>query len=389
MAGRKDRPVTPGLLVTSDGETFRGLSVGAPGIRTGEAVFTTSMSGYQETLTDPSYAEQVIVFTSPHIGNYGATDLDAQAKTIFASGLVARRISRDHSNWRAQRSLTELFEAQGLVAISEVDTRRLTRYLRTKGAMPVAIGAEVDEAEIRTAAQGAPSMVGRDLASVVSTRRPYHAAAGSESALRVVAIDLGIKTDIVRQLNTHGLDVWVLPAGISAPEILEYEPDGVFLSNGPGDPEPLDHQVGTVRELLGTVPIFGVCLGHQVLGRALGAGTFKLHFGHHGANHPVRRIVDSRVEITSQNHGFAVDLWSIVDSEAPKRSGMPTPDLLPDVASTDFGEVRPTHQNLNDGTLEGLACLDVPAFSVQYHPEAAPGPHDSGYLFDRFVELMS
>lgn len=380
--------MTAGLLVTADGEVFRGRSVGAEGMATGEAVFNTSMTGYQEILTDPSYAGQVVVMTAPHQGNYGVTSADAQRQRPAAAGFVMRSMSRRHSNWRAEGSLTAYLVDQGVVALADLDTRRLTRHLRDRGAMPVAIGAEVDERELIDAASSAPGMEGLDLATGVATTRPYHVAAVGERLGSVVAVDLGMKADIASQLARRGLDVTVVPPSSSPAEILDHQPDGVFVSNGPGDPEPLETPIHTLTELLGTLPIFGICLGHQVLGLALGAGTFKLPFGHHGGNHPVRRMADGRVEITAQNHGFAVDLWTLTDASGPTRAGLVGPELLPQRVQTEFGAVVPTHQNLNDGTLEGLRCLEVPAFSVQYHPEAAPGPHDAVYLFDEFLDLM-
>lgn len=380
--------MTPGLLVTADGEVFVGRSVGAEGLATGEAVFNTSMTGYQEILTDPSYAGQVVVMTAPHQGNYGVTPADAQRLTPAAAGFVMRSLSRRHSNWRAEGSLASYLQQHGMVTLADIDTRRLTRHLRDRGAMPVAIGAGVDEAELREVAATAPGMEGLDLATGVATAEPYGAPAQGPKIGSVVAIDLGMKADIVTNLTRRGLDVTVVPPSTPAGAILDLAPDGVFLSNGPGDPEPLEGAISTLRGLLGEVPVFGICLGHQVLGLALGASTFKLPFGHHGGNHPVRRLEDGRIEITAQNHGFAVDLASLTDDEPAKRSGLVTPDLLPSRVDTEFGEVVPTHQNLNDGTLEGLRCSEVPAFSVQYHPEAAPGPHDAVHLFDEFLELM-
>ena len=377
-----------GVLVTADGEVFEGRSVGADGVRVGEAVFNTSMTGYQEVLSDPSYAGQVVVMTSPHIGNYGISDHDDQAAAPAARGLIVRALSRRHSNWRAEGSLASYLVAHRLVAIADLDTRRLTRHLRDNGAMPVAVGTDIDAGDLSDLAASAPRMEGQDLATGVTTPVPYRIDPRVGPVGRVVAMDLGMKRDIGRRMADRGLEVHVLPATCEADEILELRPDGVFLSNGPGDPDALPDQIAAVRGVLGKAPLFGICLGHQILGLALGATTFKLPFGHHGGNHPVRRLDDGRVEITAQNHGFAVDLWSLTGREAPVAIGLAGPELLPRQVTGDFGAVRPTHQNLNDGTLEGLRCLDVPAFSVQYHPEAAPGPHDALGLFDDFMELM-
>ena len=376
------------FLVTADGEIFEGRAVGVEGVRVGEAVFNTSMTGYQEVLSDPSYAGQVVVMTSPHIGNYGVSDYDDQSARPAARGLIVRSLSRRHSNWRAEGTLAAYLRHHDMVAIADLDTRRLTRHLRDRGAMPVAIGVGVGPAELAELAAEAPRMEGQDLATGVSTPEPYRFDPDGDPVGRVVAVDLGMKRDIGRRMAARGLEVHVLPATCTAQDILGLDPTGVFLTNGPGDPEPLEHTIDTVRALLGAIPVFGICLGHQVIGLALGASTFKLPFGHHGGNHPVRRMEDGRVEITAQNHGFAVDLWSLAGREAPVQDGLAGPDLLPRQVTSGFGEVRPTHQNLNDGTLEGLRCLDIPAMSVQYHPEAAPGPHDALGLFDDFLGLM-
>lgn len=375
-------PPRPGLLVTADGAVFRGVSVGAEGVSTGEVVFNTAMTGYQEVLTDPSYAGQVVVMTSVHIGNYGVTATDDQATAPAAAGMVMRSLAARPSSWRAEGSLAETFAERGLVALSEVDTRRLTRHIRQRGAMPVAMGSGTTESELAARAASAPPMEGQALAVGVSTPHPYQVPAVGRRQGKVVAIDLGIKRDILRQLAGRGFDIDVVPAAATASEVRDRQPDGVFLSNGPGDPEPLTDTVATLRELIGKVPIFGICLGHQVFGLALGARTFKLPFGHHGGNHPVRRLEDGRVAITSQNHGFAVDLQSVAKGDS-------FPGELPSKVETEFGTAIPTHQNLNDGTLEGMRSLDVPAFSVQFHPEAAPGPRDAVALFDDFVELMA
>jgi carbamoyl-phosphate synthase small subunit len=370
-----------GALVLADGTVFRGRSVGADGLATGEAVFNTAMTGYQEVATDPSYAGQVVVMTAPHIGNYGVSSSDAQAESPWCTGFVMRSAARRDSSWRSQGGFTTWLRDRGVVALSEIDTRRLTRHLRAKGAMPVALGTGVTDRELRDAAAAAPMMEGRDLTRLVTTRDVYRVDPEGEPVGRVVAYDFGIKRDILAALVRRGLEVHVVPATTTAANAMALRPDGIFLSNGPGDPEPLEHAIAAVGGLLGKVPVFGICLGHQVLG-------LELAFGHHGGNHPVRRISDGRVEITSQNHGFAVDLWSLTALEAPQRRGLPGPDLLPVSVQTEYGSVETTHQNLNDGTLEGLSCRDIPAFSVQYHPEAAPGPNDAAVIFDRFAAML-
>lgn len=378
------------LAVTADGAVFRGRSVGVDGITTGEVVFNTAMSGYQEIFSDPSYAGQVVVMTAPHIGNYGTTPHDDQSSRVFASGVVVRSLSRRESNWRATGTLADYLTGHNLVALADIDTRRLTRHIRDKGAQPIAMGAGVTEVELREAAQAAPSMTGQDLASGVSTTAEYRVEFDGDARGHVVAIDLGLKRDIVLNLVSRGFDVTVVPANTTGTEIMAHNPAGVFLSNGPGDPEPLARPIATIQSLLGNVPVFGICLGHQLLGLALGARTYKLPFGHHGGNHPVMRLADQRVEITSQNHGFAVDPWSMTAEDAVRMTPgeLAGPHLLPEVMESAYGRVMASHQNLNDGTLEGMRCLDLAAFSVQYHPEAAPGPHDALGLFDDFVALM-
>ncbi len=377
-----------GLLVTADGEEFVGTAWGADGVATGEVVFNTAMTGYQEIITDPSYAGQVVVLTAPHIGNYGSSPDDDQAETVHARALVTRSLSRTASSWRSSEPFDAYLGRRGILALSEIDTRRLTRHIRDRGAMSVAVGTDAEAGDLLSLARAAPSMAGQDLVSGVTTPHPYRSPSTSDAVGTVVAYDFGIKRDIVAAMNGRGIDVVVVPASTSAAEVLAHRPDAVFLSNGPGDPEPLAVPVGNVRELLGRVPVFGICLGHQILGLALGATTFKLPFGHHGGNHPVKRLCDGTVEITSQNHGFAVDLWSLTGEERPERVGLPGPDLLPGRVATAFGEVSASHQNLNDGTNEGIECHDLTAFSVQYHPEAAPGPNDASVLFDRFTEIV-
>ncbi len=353
----------------ADGTLFRGTAFGGSGIATGEVVFNTSMTGYQEIATDPSYAHQIVTFTSPHIGNYGTTSADNQAHRIFATGFLTRSVTTTPSSWRAQQSFPDWLEANGIVALTEVDTRRLTRHIRLRGAMPGVVATDGTHAELTAAAKAVPAMEGLDLASEVSTPEPYTVEAAGRRRATVVAVDLGIKQRIIDELVGRGLTTHVVPSSSTADEILRYKPDGIFLSNGPGDPEPLTEVVVTLRTLLGELPVLGICLGHQVLGLAVGAATYKLPFGHHGGNHPVKRIADGKVQITAQNHGFAV---------RPPGNGSGSFD-------SEFGTVDVSHINLNDGTVEGLACRDVPAVSVQYHPEAAPGPNDARDLFDDFA----
>ncbi|MEX1287353.1 MAG: glutamine-hydrolyzing carbamoyl-phosphate synthase small subunit [Acidimicrobiia bacterium] len=377
------------IAVTADGAVFRGRGVGADGVAVGEVVFNTAMAGYQEILTDPSYAGQVVVLTASHVGNYGTTPADDQAAGPHARGLIIRALARRHSNWRAEGSLAAWLREHGLVALADVDTRALTRHVRDHGAQPIAIGTDVDEAELRRLAADAPRMEGQDLATGVGTTQPYRVGATVERRGLVAALDLGLKRDITTQLAARGWDVEVLPPTATADDVRALAPDGFFISNGPGDPEPLEGPIATVRALLGEVPTFGICLGHQVLGLALGGTTFKLPFGHHGGNHPVRRIADGTVAITAQNHGFAVDPASFgVPMPPAPEGGNPWDRPFPDHLETVVGRAVATHQNLNDGTLEGLACLEVPAFGVQYHPEAAPGPHDAVGLFDDFTRLI-
>lgn len=377
----------PGLLVTADGEAFSGVSIGAEGIATGEAVFNTSMTGYEEVLTDPSYAGQVVVMTASHIGNYGSNEEDAQADRPFCSGLVVRALTERPSSWRAAGSFRSVLRRHGTVALAEVDTRRLTRHLRSRGAMPVALGTG-DRRELADAAAATPLMRGRALALGVATAVPYRVPAHGEERGKVVLVDLGVKRAILQRLADLGLGLTVVPPATPAAEILALSPAGVILSNGPGDPEPLAEVVTTTRALLGKVPVLGICLGHQLMALAVGARTFKLPFGHHGGNHPVRSLADGRVAITAHNHGFAVDLWPLARNAPPPARGLPSPALLPRRVETDAGMVVPSYQNLNDGSLEGLDWLDVPAASVQFHPEAAPGPHDALGILSRFVERI-
>ncbi len=371
---------TPAFLALADGTVLRGSAVGAEGYTVGEVVFNTAMTGYQEILSDPSYDQQLVTLTCPHIGNVGTTELDNESVRAFAAGLIIRDASPVVSNWRSQQDLGGYLRAQGVIAIADVDTRRLTRLLRDRGAQAGCIaagaGASADDALAR--ARAFPGLNGMDLAQRVTTASPYVWREGSwtlegdrhrqhtgSPQWRVAAFDYGVKRNILRLLADRGCEVHVLPARATAADALALKPDGVFLSNGPGDPAPCDYAISAIRELLTTgTPIFGICLGHQLLGLACGARTVKMKFGHHGANHPVQDLRSGKVYITSQNHGFAVDEESL-------------PDAL--VA---------THRSLFDGSLQGLSHTRVPAFSFQGHPEASPGPHDIGYLFDQFIDLM-
>ena len=384
--------MTKALLVLEDGAAFPGRSLGAPGETFGEVVFNTGMSGYQEVLTDPSYARQIVVMTYPEQGNYGVNVDDPESSAVRAAGFVVREASRRHSSWRAGGSLQEYLSGTGVVAIEDVDTRELTLHIREAGAMRAAISTrDLDPASLAARVREEPQMLGADLASTVSAAEPYEASviAGPPTprggrTFRVAAFDWGLKRNSLRLLARSGCETVVFPALTAAKEVLAGGFDGLFLSNGPGDPAATPYAVEAVRTLLGRVPVFGICLGHQVLGRAIGGSTYKLKFGHRGANQPVLDLDSGRVEVTSHNHGFAVDPRSF--GEVSQR---PTAGAEPDIADSGFGRVALTHWNLNDGTLEGMRLLDVPAFSVQYHPEAAPGPHDSAHLFDRFAALMA
>ncbi|MBV6810150.1 glutamine-hydrolyzing carbamoyl-phosphate synthase small subunit [Xanthomonas campestris pv. pennamericanum] len=368
----------PAILVLEDGTVFEGESVGANGLSVGEVVFNTAMTGYQEVLTDPSYARQMVTLTYPHIGNTGFTDQDDEARKIWAAGLIVRDVPRRPSNWRSQVALPEWLQARGVVAISGIDTRKLTRLLRQKGAQNGALMAgEIDVEKALEAARKFPGLKGMDLAKVVSTEKTYlwtegqldldaNAFVSVPAKYKVVAYDYGVKLNILRMLAERGCDVTVVPARTPVAEVLALQPDGVFLSNGPGDPEPCNYAIDAIRQLIAQkVPTFGICLGHQLLALAAGARTLKMATGHHGANHPVQDLDGARVMITSQNHGFAVD-----ESTLP-------------------ANVRVTHRSLFDGTNQGIALTDAPAFSFQGHPEASPGPRDVGPLFDRFVDLMA
>ncbi|MDX1511081.1 MAG: glutamine-hydrolyzing carbamoyl-phosphate synthase small subunit [Nitriliruptorales bacterium] len=371
--------MTDALLVLEDGLALRGTACGASGTSLGEAVFNTGMAGYQEVLTDPSYRGQIVTMTTAHVGNYGLNDADAESDRIQVAGFVVREAARRPSNWRSQRDLRHALGDANVVAIEGIDTRRLTRRLRTAGAMRAGISTEIlDPEALLEQVLASPSMVGRDLASEVTTSEPYIVPATVDQRFRVVAYDFGIKRNIVRRLAAHGCEVEVVPGTTPAADVLARQPDGVFLSNGPGDPAAVTYGHAAAAELLGKVPIFGICLGSQLLGHALGGSTYKLRFGHRGVNQPVLRREDGVVEITSHNHGFAVEVGSL---------GERIDDITFQTAA--HGRVRVSHVNLNDDVVEGLACLDIPAFAVQYHPEAAPGPHDADYLFDRFCDLMA
>jgi carbamoyl-phosphate synthase small subunit len=364
------------LLVLEDGRTFHGQAYGAVGETVGEAVFATGMTGYQETLTDPSYHRQVVVMTAPHIGNTGVNLDDPESSRIWVAGYVVRDPARRPSNWRASGSLDEELARQGVVGISGVDTRALTRHLRERGAMRVGISSvESDSNALLARVREAPAMTGAALADEVSTAEPYTVSAIGPRRFRVAALDLGVKAMTPRLMAERGIDVEVLPASTSLEQILELEPDGVFYSNGPGDPSTADHEVRTLRGVLERgIPYFGICFGNQLFGRALGFSTYKLKYGHRGINQPVVDRTTGKVEVTSHNHGFAVD--------APLDGATPTP----------YGSAEVSHVCLNDDVVEGLRLLDgdgrLTAFSVQYHPEAAAGPHDAAYLFDRFADLL-
>jgi len=360
------------LLALEDGTTFRGLFFGASGTAAGEVVFNTALTGYVEVLTDPSYRGQMVAMTYPLIGNYGVCRADFESRRLWLSAFIVREISRRVSNWRSDISLPDLLKEQGVIGLTGIDTRALVKHIRQAGAMKAMVSTEeLDARRLVRMARDSAGLVGRDLVQEVASDKSYEwtepvpGAAPVEPKYHVVVMDYGVKFNMLRLLVSQGCRVTVMPAYSQAADVLKLKPDGVLLSNGPGDPAALPGIVGEVRAMLGKVPIFGICLGHQILGQAMGGTTYKLPFGHHGANQPVMYLANRHVEITSQNHGFVVDMDSL-----PK------------------GSVEVTHLNLNDQTVEGLRCLEIPAFSVQYHPEAAPGPHDSRYLFELFTQLM-
>ena len=382
------------LLALADGTLFEGRALGYEGETVGEVVFNTAMTGYQEVLTDPSYKGQIITMTCPHIGNYGVTPEDVESRRIWAEGFIVKEASQLASNWRSKQQLQDYLHDAKIVGIEGLDTRALTRHLREYGSQQGLIThVEMDARRAVEKAKTAPSIIGRDLATAVTCEKSYQWTEGSGEwapslgdkarvdptrRWHVVAYDFGVKQNILRQLVDVGCDVTVVPASTTATQVEALKPDGIFLSNGPGDPEAVQYAVEAVRQLIGQHPVFGICLGHQILGLALGLKTYKLKFGHHGANHPVMDLRTRQVEITSQNHNFAVQVTQPISA---------IPGRLP-VIETSFGKVAVTHLSLNDHSIEGLACVDRPVFSVQYHPEASPGPHDSGYLFTEFIQLM-
>jgi carbamoyl-phosphate synthase small subunit len=366
------------VLLLEDGTVFEGTSFGARGQKCGEVVFNTSMTGYQEILTDPSYNEQIITMTYPLIGNYGTNKCDWESRKVFASGFIVKENCSYPSNWRNKDSLSDYLEANNVIGLEGIDTRKLVKHIRTEGAMKGIISsADLTINKLKKKLENYPGLVGRDIVEDVTVKKQYSwnkavidILNGKEQApekkYKVIAFDFGIKQNILRLLCSHGCEVKVVPAATLAREVLSQKPDGVFLSNGPGDPAPVTYAIETVKKLLGKVPIFGICLGHQILSLALGGKTYKLKFGHRGANHPVKNLQNGKIEITSQNHGFCVDMDSLNNKN-----------------------IELTHLNLNDNTVEGIRCKELVAFSVQYHPEASPGPHDSAYLFAEFIKSMT
>jgi carbamoyl-phosphate synthase small subunit len=362
----------PAVLLLEDGRVFEGEALGVAGEAFGEAVFNTSMTGYQEILTDPSYAGQLVTMTYPHIGNYGINEEDMESRRPFLAGFIVKEQARISSNWRSRWTLNEYLTANNLTGIQGLDTRALTKHIRTAGAMKAVVSAtDTDLRSLKTRLGAFPSIVGIDLVKGVTVDKPYIWPGSEKNKTKVTVLDLGAKSNIMYELTARGARVKVVPAATSTAEILKDKPHGVMLSNGPGDPAAVTYAVEAIRGLLGIVPLFGICLGHQLLALALGGSTFKLKFGHRGANHPVMDLRTRKVEITSQNHGFAVDAESFPGKSAYGETG-----------------VEITHVNLNDQTVEGFRCVDIPALSVQYHPEASPGPRDSKYLFDEFFTLI-
>lgn len=366
------------VLLLEDGTVFEGNGFGAKGQKCGEVVFNTSMTGYQEILTDPSYNEQIITMTYPLIGNYGTNSRDTESRKVFASGFIVKENCPYPNNWRSKSSLSEYLKKNNVIGLEGIDTRKLVKHIRTKGAMKGIISStELSINHLKKKLLDYPGLVGRDIVRSITTRKAYNWNHGLVDVLtglehrnatkyKVIAFDFGIKHNILRLLCSHSCDVKVVPATASAKEVLSQKPDGVFLSNGPGDPAPISYAIETVKNLLGKLPIFGICLGHQILALALGGRTYKLKFGHRGANHPVKNMLTGAIEITTQNHGFCVDMDSLKGKD-----------------------VEFTHINLNDNTVEGISSKKLSAFAVQYHPEASPGPHDSNYLFDDFIKLMN
>ncbi|MBC7334191.1 MAG: glutamine-hydrolyzing carbamoyl-phosphate synthase small subunit [Actinobacteria bacterium] len=365
----KATEATKAILILENGEVFEGKALGCIGEAAGEVVFNTSMTGYQEILTDPSYYEQIVTMTYPQIGNYGINSEDVESGRVQVKGFVVREYFDYYSNWRANGSLEDYLKRHNVVGISEVDTRKLTKHIREKGAMKGIISSNnYNIEELKRKLDNYPSIIGRDLVKYVTCKKPYIYNPRRKYKYLIVAIDYGIKLNILRCLSAEGFRIIVVPAFTKAEEILGYDPDGIFLSNGPGDPAAVSYAIENISKLIGKKPLFGICLGHQLLSLALGARTYKLKFGHHGGNHPVKNLGNNEVEITTQNHGFAVDM-----------------DSLKSIKGT---AVDITHMNLNDNTIEGLEYRDIFAFSVQYHPEAGPGPHDSRYIFGKFTEII-
>jgi len=386
------------ILLLEDGSVFEGTSFGAKGQLCGEVVFNTSMTGYQEIMTDPSYHEQIITMTYPLIGNVGTNKADWESSKVYACGFIVKENCDYPSSFRSKESLSDYLKKNNVVGLEGIDTRALVKHIRIQGAMRgIVSSTELKPASLKKKLQAYPGLVGRDIVKDVTSKKPYHWDEGVIDVLsnkqfkppkkyKVVAFDYGIKHNILRLLRSHGCEVYVVPAQTSAEQVLAQKPDGVFLSNGPGDPAPVSYAVETIRQLLGKVPIFGICLGHQLLALALGAKTYKLKFGHRGANHPVKNLQTKQIEITCQNHGFCVDMDTLKrkDIDPVRNSRSPNTQEIGEISNG----VELTHINLNDNTVEGISCKRLKAFAVQYHPEASPGPHDSNYLFQTFIELM-